>query len=224
MSQFFRAHVLHNFGLKIFALFLAVLLWLAVSHDPVAEIAFSVPIEFHHVPENLEISSENIPQAQIRVRGPARVVRELAQSEIHPVIDLQGSIPGERTFDLTAQRIQLPHDAEVVQVVPAQFRVSFDTRTQREIEVHPRVIGTFAAGYRIAQTSADPKTITIVGPQKRVHDIESAMTDPVDASGVIGRATFTTNAYIADPMVRLAKPGPIHVTVVTEKSSRPGAP
>lgn len=224
MSQFIRNHVFHNIGLKLFSLFLAVLLWLAVAHDPMAEIAVNVPIEFHHVPENLEISSENIPQAQIRVRGPARLIRELAQTEIHPIIDLQGAAPGERTYDLTAKQIHLPQEAEVVQIVPTQYRVSFDLRAQREVEVRPRVIGTFAAGYRISQVVADPKSIVIVGPEKRVKAIDNAITDPVDASGVIGRATFTTNAYIADPMIRPMKPGPIHVTVVTEKSSRPGEP
>src|SRR4051812_22981246 len=103
-----RKHVFHNGGLKVFSLFLAVLLWLAVAHDPKAEIAVNVPIEFQHVPESLEISSETIPQAQIRVRGPARAIRELAQAEIHPVIDLTGVTPGERTFDLTVKQIQLP--------------------------------------------------------------------------------------------------------------------
>jgi diadenylate cyclase len=224
MRQFLRNHVFHNLGLKLFSLFLAVLLWLAVAHDPMAEVAINVPIEFHHVPENLEISSENIPQAQIRIRGPVRIIRELTETEIHPIIDLQGATTGERTYDLTSKEIHLPHDAEVVQIVPTQFRVSFDQRTQREVEVRPRVIGTFAAGYRISQVTADPKTITIVGPERRVKAIENAITDPVDASGVIGRATFTTHAYIADPMVRPVKSGVIHVTVVTEKSSRPGEP
>jgi diadenylate cyclase len=224
MRQFLRNRVFNNFGLKLFSLFLAVLLWLAVTHDPMAEVAVNVPIEFHHVPENLEISSENIPQAQIRVRGPARIIRELAQAEIHPIIDLQGAIPGERTYDLTAKEIRLPHNTEVVQIVPTQFRVSFDKRAQRDVEVRPRVIGTFAAGYRISQATAEPNSITIVGPEKRVKAIENAITDPVDASGVIGRATFTTNAYISDPMVRPAKPGAIRVTVTTEKSSRPGVP
>ncbi|HWR36882.1 MAG TPA: CdaR family protein [Clostridia bacterium] len=223
--NFIRRHVFHNVGLKLLSLAIAVLLWWAVSHDPMAEIAVTVPIEFHHVPENLEISSESIPQAQIRVRGPARAIRELVTAEIHPVIDLRGISPGERTFDITARQIGIPQDIEIVQIVPTQLRVSFDNRAQRDIEVRPRVIGTFASGYRIAEAVPDPRTITIVGPEKRVNSIESAITDPVDASGVMGRATFSTNAYIADPLVRPMKPGPIRVTVITEKSlSRPGVP
>jgi YbbR domain-containing protein len=223
--RFLRVYVFHNFALKLMSLLLAVLLWWAVARDPRVEIALSVPIEFHNVPNELEISSEKVPQAEIRVRGPARVVRELSSADIHPVLDLQGAGIGEKTFDLTQREIRLDHDLEVVQVVPAQFRVSLDRRTSREVDVHARVIGTFASGFRILETITDPKKITIIGPDKRVNSIESAITDPVDATGVIGRATFTTNAYIADPLVRVAKPVPIHVTVVTEKHpGKPGAP
>lgn len=220
-----RTWVLHNFWLKLLSLCIAILVWWGVARDPLAEIAVNVPIEFHHLPANLEISSDTIPQAQIRVRGPARMVRELSTSEIHPVIDLQAATPGERTFDLSARQMNLPRGLEVVQIVPTQFRVSLDTRAQRDVEVRPRVIGTFASGFRIREAVADPSTITIVGPEKRVRSIESANTDLVDATGVIGRATFTTNAYIADPLVRPAKPTVIRVTVITEKTtSRVGVP
>lgn len=223
--RFLRGFVFHNFWLKTMSLLLAVLLWWAVARDPRVEIALTVPIEFHNVPSDLEISSEKIPQAEIRVRGPARIVRDLSNSNIHPVLDLQGAGIGEKTFDLTQREIRVEHDVEVLQVVPAQFRVSLDKRASREVDVRPRVIGTFATGFRISETLADPKKITIIGPEKHVNSIESAITDPVDATGVIGRASFTTNAYIADPLVRVSKPVQIRVTVITERhSGRAGAP
>jgi YbbR domain-containing protein len=214
-----------DIGLKLLALIIAVAMFWGVAHDPVIEVGVNAPIEFHNVPDNLEISSETIPQAQIRVRGPARVLRELAQTEIHPSIDLQGASAGERTYELTARQIQLPHEAEVVQIVPSSFRVQFDARATKLVDVRPRVIGSFASGYRILEATAIPEHVTIVGPAKRVAAIENAITDPVDASGVIGRATFTTHAYIADPLVRFVNPGAIRIVVVTEKSStRAGVP
>lgn len=215
---FLRRHIANNFGLKIVSLAIAVLLWLAVTREPVAEIAFNVPIEFRNAPEKLEISSETIPQAQVRVRGPVRLVRALSPSEVHAVIDLTGAMPPERTYDLSPKRIRVPGDIEVVQVVPSEFRLSFDQRGSRQVEVMPRVIGTFAAGYRLADVITDPKVITVVGPAHHVDNVETAITDPVDATGVVGRATFLTHAYIADPLVRQVNPAPIHVTVVTEKS------
>ncbi len=221
---FLDRYVFHNFWLKALSLIIAVGLWFAITRDPVAEIAFNVPIEFHNVPEGLEISSEVLPQAQIRVSGPARVVRELVETDIHPIIDLQGVIPGERTFDLRPKQIRLPKDAEVVQVVPTQLRVAFDRRATREIEVKPRVTGTFASGFRILQVKVDPPMVEIVGPAHRVEIMENAVTDPVDATGVMGDATFSTNVFIADPLVRLVKPGPVRVTVTTEKNSKAGVP
>ena len=106
MKDFLRRHVLHNFGLKLISLALAVGLWLAVTRDPVAEVAVDVPIEFHNIPQNLEISSENIPQAQIRLRGPERIVHRLQPSDVYAEIELSGMKPGERTFDLTAEQVR----------------------------------------------------------------------------------------------------------------------
>jgi YbbR domain-containing protein len=218
-------HIFEHLPLKLLSLLIAIAMWWGVAHDPVIEVGVNAPIEFHNVPDNLEISSETIPQAQIRVRGPARVLRDLVQSEIHPSIDLQNAMAGERTYELSARQIQLPHEAEVVQIVPATFRVQFDARATKQVEVRPRVIGTFASGYRILQATAIPEQVTIVGPAKRVASIENAITDPVDASGVIGRATFTTHAYVSDPLVRFVNPGAIRIVVITEKSSsRAGVP
>src|SRR5438477_11115540 len=155
MKDFVHRYVLHNIGLKLLSLTLAVGLWLAVTRDPVAEVGVEVPIEFHHIPENLEISSESIPQAQIRVRGPERMIHRLQPSDVHAEVDLSSVRPGEHTFDLTSQEVHKPHDLDVVQIIPSQFQLSFDTRLVRDVPIHPRVTGNFAAGYRIAKVLSD---------------------------------------------------------------------
>jgi len=216
LISFFKRYVLHNFGLKVLSLVLATGLWLAIARDPVAEVAIRVPIEFLHVADNLEISSEVIPEAQIRVRGPGRIIRQLRSTDVHAELDLRDAKAGERTFDLTAQEIHRPQDLEVVQVVPSQVHLAFDTRMTREVEIHPRVTGTFVAGLQIAKVEVDPERITIAGPRHHVERVEAATTDPVDASGTRTRATFTTNVYVADPLVQVLQPTSIHVTVIME--------
>jgi len=219
MVDFFQRYVLHNLGLKVVSLALATGLWLAVARDQPAEVAVEVPIEFRNFPQSLEISSEQIPQAQIRLRGPERLIRRLLPTDVHPEIDLSQIKPGEHTFSLTAQQIHHPYDVEVVQVIPSQLHLSFDTRLERQVEVHPRVVGRFASGYDIARITADPPVITIVGPRKRVEAVEAAVTDPVDVSGSMGQDVFTTPAYVPDPLVQVVDPKPIRVTVIMEKSA-----
>src|SRR5947208_14585130 len=125
MSDFIRRYVVHNLGLKLISLALAVSLWLAVSRDPIAEVALEVRIEFHNIPQNLDISSENIPQAQIRMRGPQRMVRALKASDVYADIDLTNLRPGERTFDLTDSDNQFPSGLQVVQLITLLLHLSF---------------------------------------------------------------------------------------------------
>jgi YbbR domain-containing protein len=218
MGDFFRRYIWHNIGMKFVSVVIALMMWFAIGRDPVVEVAVNVPIEFHHVPENLEISSEAIPEAQVRLRGPAHRIRDLAQTQLHAIVDLNGVIPGEKTFDLTSRNVSVPPDIEA-QVVPTQIRLNFDKRVSRELEVHPRVLGTFPPGFHLKSALPNPATVTVVGPEKRVLALDSALTDPVDASGVIGPATFTTNVYVPDPLVRVTKNQSVHVTVTTERTS-----
>ena len=218
MKDFIRQHVLHNLGIKLLSLALAVGLWLAVASDPVTEVAVEVPIEFRNIPENLEISTESIPRAEIRVRGPQRVVRRLQPADIYAEIELGGMKPGERTFDLTAQQVHKPRSLEVEQVIPNQFHLTFDTRLTRQVPVRPRAFGNFAAGYQIGHIDVDPATITISGPNKRVAAVEAAITDAIDASGTMDRATFVRHAYVSDPLVQVMNPNPVRVTVIMEKA------
>lgn len=214
--DFLRRYVFYNFWLKLLSLAIAVLLWMAVAREPKAEVAITIPIEFQNAPDNLEISSESIPQVQVRERGPSGVVHDLGPAEVHAVIDLRQATPGEHTYDLSANKIRTPRDVETLQVIPSQFRISFDKRATKQVRVQPRVIGSTAPDYRLGQVTVEPETVGIAGPEKRVNAIDSVITDPVDASGVMGSASFTTHVYVADPLVRLTSPSSVRVTVRTE--------
>jgi YbbR domain-containing protein len=218
MIEFFKRYVLDNFALKLLSLLLAAWLWFLISPDEQpAEVALRAPIVFQNVPAQLEISSEMIPEAQIRVRGPERTIRQLQATEVHAEVDLAGAKPGERTYDLTSQQVRHPHDILVVQVVPSQLHLAFDSRLTREVEIHPRVTGTFADGEQIVKVDADPPRISITGPRHHVEKVDAATTDPVDATGTRGSAIFTTNVYVPDPLVQVVQTTSIRVTVVVQK-------
>jgi YbbR domain-containing protein len=66
---------------------------------------------------------------------------------------------------------------------------------------------------------ADPSHITITGPRNHVDKIDAATTDLINANGIRGRAVFTTNAYIADPLVQVVQATSIRVTVIVQKAA-----
>lgn len=216
MASWWRRVFVQNFFFKFISLLLAVGLWLAVARSPIAEVEINVPIEFRNLPDNLEIDSASFTTAQVRLRGPERAIHRLEASDVRAEVDLSNVQPGERTFDLTARHVHVPQELEVVQIIPGQFHLSFDSRDTRTIEVHPRVIGKFADGMRVAQVDADPANVTVTGPRRRVEALEAASTDPVDASGTMTSASFLTQVYVADPLIQVVHPKPIRVTVIME--------
>jgi YbbR domain-containing protein len=215
--ELLRRYLLHNLGLKLISLVFAASLWVAVTSEPPSEAAVRVPIVFRNMPPDLEISSENIPSAEVRVRGPERIVRRLEPSQVHAEIDVAGMKPGERTFDLTANQISLPDQLQPVQIVPSQIHLAFDVRARRRVPVRPRLVGTFAGGYRIGSVETDPPMVEIVGPKKDVDQVESAITDPIDVSGLIDRIAVMRHAYVSDSLIQLADPRPVRITVMMER-------
>jgi diadenylate cyclase len=215
MIPFIQRYIFHNFTLKALSLLLAAGLWLMISRDEEpAEEALHAPIMLQHLPSNIEISSRDIPEAQIRVRGPERVIRNLQASQIYAEIDLTGATPGDRTFVLTSQQVRHPREVSVVQVVPSQLPLAFDTRLTRVVEIHPRVVGIPTG----AKVVVDPTTISISGPSQHVQRVDSATTDPIDASHTQGTAVYTTDFYVSDALVQVTQPTSVRVTVTVPQA------
>lgn len=212
MREFLRRHVLHNLTLKITSLILAIGLWLAIASSPPSEVVLNSAIIFRNMPADVEISSENIPNVQIRVRGPERVVRRLEGTDVRAELDLTGIKPGEHTFDLT-KTITVPDRLEVSQVVPSQAHVIFDVRDTRMVPVRPRVVGA-SNGYRAI---SDPPQVVITGPRKEVEAVDAAITDPVDVTGIRDSVSVTKSAYVPDPLVQVKDSNAVRITVTMQK-------
>jgi hypothetical protein len=208
MMNLVRRYVLHNFWLKLLSVLLAAGLWMVIAPDErPSEVAVRSPIVFQNVPYDLEISSEVIPEAQIRLRGPERVIRQLRPSDVHAEIELGGARPGESTYNLTSKQVRLPRELEVVQVVPGQVHLLFDTRLTKEVDIRPNVVGSYS------KIEMDPARVMISGPKQHVEKVDVATTDRLVISGNAGRESFTTTVNVADPMVQVVRPVPIHVTI-----------
>jgi len=217
--DFFRRHIFHNLTLKLTSLLLAAGFWLAVSSSPPSEVALNVPIIFRNMPANLEISSENLPSAQIRVRGPEAIVRRLQAADVSAEIDVTDIKPGERTFDLTHQ-IHVPDRLTIAQVVPSEIHVSFDARATRSVRVEARFIGEAPPGYK-PKFQYDPAAVEIKGPQKQVSTVQVATTDPVDITGVVGSLSVARHASVSDPLTQVSGPRSVRITVTMEPENSP---
>ena len=209
-----------NLALKLLSLLIAVVLYMAISSQPITEVGLMVPLEYRNIPANLEITSMQAPQVHVRVRGPADVVRRASQTDIIAFIDLAGALAGSHTYDLDHGAVRAPYGLNIVDLYPSQFRLKLEPRSSREVPVAVRLVGAPAVGFQVRGYSVEPSSVRIIGPQSRVDQLATVVTDPVDVSGLSRDTSLDTRIFVPDPQVRLLSRNSVEVMVQIQRSSR----
>lgn len=206
-----------NFGWKLLALAMAVLVWISVASEPELSTLRTVPVEYKGVPDDLEISSEVRENVTIETRGPAGRLRDVPDAGAAVVLDFSSvQQPGIRTFDLDARNVSLPRGIQLVRVIPAQLTFTFEHRITRQAPVEVRLSPPHP-GYVVVSAVAIPPKLGVVGPESKVRRTEALKTDPLDISGVVSTAQYQVNTYLPEPLERFQGPSHVTVRVVVKK-------
>jgi YbbR domain-containing protein len=210
--------VFHNFGWKLLALAIAVVLWALVASEPELSEFATVGLEYRGLPDDLEVSSDPVSSVSLELRGPSGELRG-AGDGIRPavVLDMSDVQPGERTFTIGEGNVKLARGVRMVRSIPSQVRFLFERRLIRFVPVVVRIAGHGQNGYTVAHQSVAPDRLEIAGPSSRVARITAAVTDPVDLSSVVGTSEFRVNAFVEDSFVRFRSSPQVVVTVTMKK-------
>ena len=210
--------VFHNFGWKLLALAIAVVLWALVASEPELSEFATVRLEYRNLPDDLEINSDPVNSVSLELRGPSGELRSVGDG-IQPavVLDMSEVQPGERTFTIGAGNVKLARGVRLVRAIPSEVRFLFEKRMVRFVPVVVRTAGQEQNGYTVAHQSVAPDRLEIAGPGSRVARIAAAVTDPVDLSSVVGTSKFRVNAFVDDSFVRFQSSPQVVVTITMKK-------
>ena len=210
--------VFHNFGWKLLALAIAVVLWALVASEPELSEFATVRLEYRNLPDNLEINSDPVNSVSLELRGPSGELRDVGDG-IRPavILDMSDVQPGERTFTIGAGNVKLARGVRLVRSIPSEVRFLFERRMVRFVPVVVRITGQGQNGYTLAHQSVTPDRLEIAGPSSRVARITAAVTDPVDLSLAADRSEFHVNAFVDDSFVRFQSSPQVVVTVTMKK-------
>jgi YbbR domain-containing protein len=208
-----RYNPFRNFGLKLMALALAILLWLTVAGEHVVERSLRVPLEFRNIPEALEIVGNAPDTVDVRVRGSSALLSRMQPGEIVAVLDLAGARPGSRLLPIRTDEVRAPFGVEVAQVVPSTLALEIEKSARRVVPIVPATEGDPAPGYVPGRISSEPPSVEIVGPESRIRQIAEATTEPVSIKDATARVRDGVTVGVADTSVRLVQPQNAQVTV-----------
>lgn len=203
-----------DLGLKVFAIALAVLLWLTVAGDPIAERGLRVPLAFENVPGAMEILGDPPETVEVRLRGASGTLRRLDTADVAAIIDLGSERSGPRLFDMTVDQVRAPLGVEVTHVIPSTVSLTLEViGSPRAVPVVPVVIGKPAPGFVVGLVAAEPATVEVVGPRSRLRELTAATTEPLDVSNASVPVEQTVTVGLADPNLRLTTPRTASVRV-----------
>jgi len=207
-----------NFGWKVLSLAAAVVLWLFLVGDPELTTTISVPLEFRNLPRDLDINSETPEVILLEVQGPSAKLARSKTSNLAVLLDVSTvTRSGEKTFNIEAKNVNLPNEVQLMRSIPSQVRLRFEHRLSREIPVQVRFSGPPPDGYRVKSQEVIPERISVIGPESRVLQVQTAETDPIDLGGVVEDREFETSIFVADPLVRIDSQRLVRVKVTLEK-------
>src|SRR5262245_3174829 len=206
---------IENKGLKLLSLGLAILLFV-VSRQPVSDVHLrDVSIEFHGLGPGIEIirSGEQTESADVLLRGPRNVVRNLMPNQLAVIADLTNKELGERVIPLNVDDSSLPDYTRVVSIEPPSIKIRIEKTARKMVGIEPQFIGQVAQGAEIYRVTLEPKEIEIEGPKSLVDKTSFVSTESVNLSE--RHDYFSTSVEVETPnsSVRFKTPTTVNLSI-----------
>ena len=210
-------HPFRNFGLKVTALALGILLWLTVTGELVERKVTRVPIFYRNLGANLEITDQ--PESvDVSIRGNQGLIGGLQAGDVSVVLDLAGRGPGANVFLLRAGQVNVPIGVEVTHIDPSSIQVWLERAASAEVPVRPTLEGEPAPGYVVKQLLVEPSKVVLIGPESRLKPGTEAVTESVRIDGASMSVNAVVNVAVEDSQLHLREPQTARVTVVIERA------
>lgn len=209
--------LVHDIWWKLASLGLAALVWGVVSAEPEIETVMTVPVQYANRARDLEVGSDYPQTIRLELRGSSGRLRDLNAVKTAAVLDFSDvHSPGERTFPITHRNAGLPRGVQLIRAVPSTLHFVFERTATRVVPVEVRLSGQLPGG-GTPTVSVSPSRVTIAGPEERVRDVKSVITDPVDLNSTRGPTRRTVAIYTAEPEVRLLARPEVQVSIAIKQ-------
>jgi len=205
-----RKIFLEDWGLKLLALGITIVLWLAVTgqNKPVTQRISGVQLNFvKHA--GLEISNDPLGSVEVTVNGSPSLLDQMKLRDLVVTVDISDQKAGERVVRLSPEtvRMDLPPGVKILSFRPTTVPIRLEPTIERELDVEVKLEGSVSDGYEVISTGVTPNKIRVRGPSDRVSLLPRAMTETVRLDGRKESFSLSRVAInISDPKIEILDP------------------
>ncbi len=216
-----RSFTRHLF-LKIFSLFLAVLLWFQVSRKGQEYLSFQVPVTVSHLPSHLELTKAFPQQVTITLSGPPGLSRQIPPGSLNILVDGSSMEEGSQTIHLSPSMVSGPPGIHVDTISPRIIHLTMEATIQKRIPLYPQYVGSIRGPFPSFRITLNPDTALVEGGSRTLAKLKALRIAPIDLS-LLNR---TTRQVLTVPLrlppnaqFRILSPQTVLVTITLQPKS-----
>ena len=210
--------ITRNWPIKGAALFLALMLYVAVQLQQPVTTSFDVTLNVQLPPGRALVHKPPTVRVQISGKGSQILkLRSLAGDITRRVPDTLTATTWSIHLDPTEVELALPKgaDVRVMEVRPSEITIALDSVARKDVRIVSLVSVTPDSGQFLhGGLSMTPTTARLVGPEKSLATIDSVTTVPMEIASVSG--PFTRTVPIDTMPLGIVRLSPKQVTVTGE--------
>jgi YbbR domain-containing protein len=224
LERWARKLFLEDWSLKLLALAISLILWLAVTgqNKPVTLRVSGVQLSFLR-PEKMEISNEPPSTVDVILTGSKDKLDRIGPRDLMATVDLSDQKAGERVVKLTLDRVKvdLQEDIKIQGFHPAAISIRLEPIVEATVEVEVKFEGKLPEGFEVQSVSVNPVKVRLRGPADRISALRRVTTETVWLDGK--KESFNLSHVginISDPKIEILDPAvEIRVEIAEKKRS-----
>lgn len=177
-----------NFGLKLFSLGMAILMWAFVASQrrgESTEIKFTTPLVFKNIPSSLEVVSAPINSVGLLVSVQRSLGHSVNPNLFQIAVDLTQHGPGQIKINLSEKNVSYnneppPVGMKILQISPSVIPMGLEEALEKEVAIKPRFFGDLAEGFTIETIRIKPEKAVLQGARSRLDKLDFIFTQPLD--------------------------------------------
>ncbi len=185
LISYLKRWLSHNLWLKVFAVVIAVVVWLIGSSRVYEPRNRVVPVNLK-LAAGMTVKEITPPTVTVTLAYPRefRGALDREKEEIKVVHDLlETREPGKIVFTLSERDVERPARVRVLGISPSRVTAEVDRLVEKVLPVKVSYQGAPSRGYRIAGQSIIPPEVRVPGPESLLRKIDAIETDPVSVMG-----------------------------------------
>ena len=195
-----------NWGLKLFAFFVALVLWLALIPEEkiFSEKNLTVPLVLYNTPPQMELVKKPPSTIDVKIRAPKSLIEQITPANVYAALNLENARLDQKEYPLNKSMISIPPGAEVKEIYPSQVNLALERTQEIMLDVEPNITGKLKEGFKMEAVRVSPPQVLIRGPESKIKAGSKVRTSPIDISGLSQSAEFEAVLILPKPDVRLA--------------------